>query len=537
MASILGQSVGRQLASVVYDPFVAQEQAEAGGELLAHYQATLVDGNDVYMEVKAGTYPSCSPAGSWQSGAPCGPNAWDQLTWNVSRSTWVSGSLNQVWLYASSWKPAPNGQGLSGWEPVFHPVLANGFLYVPSAGGGLAKVDKNTGSAVAEITPFASGGPPASSTFVAGPLAADPAGNVYYNVLYLRDPRSADPWVGSDVLGAWLVKVSPDDQASSVAYKTLVPDAPPAGAQCPGMFQDTSTLPWPPGPTAVAPSVTCGSQRPGLNVAPAVAPDGTIYTVSRAHFDPMVAYVVAVHPDLTPKWDATLGGRLDDGCGVLVPIGATGEEPNACRPGTRKGVDPTTNAAGSGSVSDQASSSPAVLPDGSVLYGALTFYNALRGHLFKFSSSGRFEGAFDFGWDTTPAVYAHDGTYSIVIKDNHYDVPLYCFGGAICVNLPAGPYYITQLDPGLHVEWQFASTTSHEWCVNAPFVGSDGTVYASSEDGNLYAIPQGRSGVFTTPTASLFLKVALGAAYTPVSMGPDGRIYSQNDGTLFVVGN
>jgi hypothetical protein len=28
---------------------------------------------------------------------------------------------------------------------------------------------------------------------------------------------------------------------------------------------------------------------------------------------------------------------------------------------------------------------------------------------------------FDFGWDSTPAVFSHDGTYSIVIKDNHYD--------------------------------------------------------------------------------------------------------------------
>jgi hypothetical protein len=420
---------------------------------------------------------------------------------------------------------------------MFHPVLANGFLYVPSAGGGLSKVDKNTGSSVAEISAFSSGGPPRASTYVAGPLTADSAGNIYYNVLYLSDPSSEDPWTQSDVLGAWLVKVTPGDAASTVAYSALVPDAPGATGSCPGMFQDTSTLPWPPSARAVPPSQACGSQRPGLNIAPAVGPDGTIYTVSRAHFDPMVAYLVAVHPDLTPKWDASLAGRLNDGCGVLVPIGVTGSEPNACRPGARRGVDPTTNAPGSGSVSDQASSSPTVLPDGSVVYGALTFYNALRGHLFKFSSTGSFEAAFDFGWDTTPAVYTHDGTYSIVVKDNHYNVPLYCFGGSVCQPLPQGPFYITELDPGLHVEWQFASTTGQEWCVNAPLIGSDGTVFASSEDGSLYAIPQGHSGVFTNPAGSLFLKVALGAAYTPVSMGPDGRIYSQNDGTLFVVGN
>src|SRR5258708_21682670 len=35
---VLGQSPNTKLASHVYDPFVAQEQAENGGELLAHYQ-------------------------------------------------------------------------------------------------------------------------------------------------------------------------------------------------------------------------------------------------------------------------------------------------------------------------------------------------------------------------------------------------------------------------------------------------------------------------------------------------------------------
>lgn len=47
--------------------------------------------------------------------------------------------------------------------------------------------------------------------------------------------------------------------------------------------------------------------------------------------------------------------------------------------------------------------------------------NIARGHLFKFSSSGGFLAAYDFGWHSTPAVRSHDGTFSIVIKDNHYD--------------------------------------------------------------------------------------------------------------------
>ena len=70
-----------------------------------------------------------------------------------------------------------------------------------------------------------------------------------------------------------------------------------------------------------------------------------------------------------------------------------------------------------------------------------------------------------------------------------------------------------------------------EWCVNAPAVDIRGTVYANSEDGNLYAIAQG--GVVED---KIFLQLALGAAYTPVSIGPDGRIYAQNAGHLFAVG-
>jgi hypothetical protein len=58
-----------------------------------------------------------------------------------------------------------------------------------------------------------------------------------------------------------------------------------------------------------------------------------------------------------------------------------------------------------------------------------------------------------------------------------------------------------------------------------------GNVYANSEDGNLYVIQQGGS-----PLNHIFLNQAIGAAYTPLSLGPDGRIYTENDGILFAVG-
>ena len=562
MVSLSAQSLTHQLADIVYDPFVTKEQAEQGGDLVAHFQATLIDGEDFYMESKSGTYPSCTPPGDWINGTNCGPNAWGQLMWNVTRYTWEQGKPVLIWTFGSDWKPEPNGQGLGGWEPVFHPVLANSFLYAPGAGGTLWKIDKNTGRSASHINPLSGTSVDSANTFVAGPLTADAGGNIYYNILWLSDPTTADPWTVSDVLGAWLVKVTPQDNASKVAYSTLVPGAPPGNSNtCPGRFTDTTSLPWPPDPTAVPPTRLCGSQRPGVNIAPAIAADGTVYTVSRAHFVSRAAYLVAVNSDLTPKWQASLQRRLNDGCGVIVPIAPLSDpnQPNSCRTGTTPGVDPVTNDLGSGLVVDQSSSSPTILPDGSILFGANTNYNGSRGHLFKFDANGSFLGAYDFGWDTTPAVYTHGGTYSIVIKDNHYPGGLYCAGNnPICQPLPDGPFYITQLGASLNVEWSFQSTNTDschrnsdgsitcmpntnpngfEWCVNAPVIDQNGVVYANSEDGNLYSIPQGHTGIFTAPKEHLFTNLAIGAAYTPLSVGPDGKLYVQNDGHVFVVGN
>ena len=66
--------------------------------------------------------------------------------------------------------------------------------------------------------------------------------------------------------------------------------------------------------------------------------------------------------------------------------------------------------------------------------------------------------------------------------------------------------------------------------MNAAVVDANGVVYANSEDGNLYAIGQGGGLI-----KNIFQNLAIGAAYTPASMDNSGRIYSQNDGFLFVV--
>src|SRR5947209_6410456 len=130
----IGQSPNRKLASMVYDPFVAQEQAENSGELLAHYQAPLTDGQDVFMEFISGNYVACSPPGSYTP-FPCGNDNWFNQVWSEKRLHWEGGQLVEKWSFASDWKPEPDAGGeLGGWQPVVHAALSGGNVGLRGAG-------------------------------------------------------------------------------------------------------------------------------------------------------------------------------------------------------------------------------------------------------------------------------------------------------------------------------------------------------------------------------------------------------------------
>jgi len=224
------------------------------------------------------------------------------------------------------------------------------------------------------------------------------------------------------------------------------------------------------------------------------------------------------------------------------------------------GVDPAENLPGAGRVLDDSTSSVVIAPDGSLFYGAYTRYNYAQGHLMKFSSTGAFLAAYEFGWDDTPSLYVHDGTYSIVTKDNHYgDTGSYCNTEAWCpadrtASNPAYPeqYFISRLSANLTLESRYQNTNTlsctrqpngqvtcvsdhpfgFEWCVNAPVVDANGVAYVNSEDGGLYVL-----NTDSSLRGHLFLRLAIGAAYTPLSMSSDGKIFTENFGDLFVVGN
>lgn len=543
-----GQPPRRILENIINDFNVEAEQANpnAGGSLNVHYQVPLTDGDDVFVASKDGVYSNTT---------------YSTQKWHQNKYRWDDDHLVKVWTFDTDWI-AP-GSARDFWEPVYHAALANGFLYDPGLGGTVFKIDKATGAVISRINPFDPVLDP--NTFAISPLTADGDGNIFYNVVKIA-AGSPVSFFKSNVLDSWLVKIGPHDEIAKVRYSDLLAQAEIKGEPVPAadglceLFFFPSQLPWPPQPDAQPRSRACGSQRPPMNLAPAIAPDGTIYTVTRAHFALRNNYLIAVNGDLTGRWAASLRGRLNDGCGVSIPIGNPGGAGanGGCREGAHFGVDPETNQLPAGIVLDDASSTPTIAPDGSIFFGVYTRYNYAQGHLMHFTGTGEFLGAFGFGWDSTPAIYLHDDTYSVVIKDNHYGIGTYCSDPNWCPTertsagtLGPEAYFITQLDPSLNVEWRFQNTNTQscarnpdgtvtcqtvggngfEWCVNAPAVDAHGTVYANSEDGNLYEIRQG--GRHAT---SIFLQQATGAAYTPLSIGGDGKIYSQNDGHLFVVG-
>ena len=421
---------------------------------------------------------------------------------------------------------------VGAWEPVFQHAMTQDAVYVPGAeelcGSSTAHSDRSSASIrSARLDP---------NRYVTGPLVVDADGTVFYNVIELAplNPLSNDA-------GGFLVKVSPSGQTSLRSYSSLVNGAPAPGAPCPYSFAAGGIArPWP--ATVPVPTGACGSQRPGWNSAPAIGPGGVIFVVSRAHFTGQDSWLTALNTDLSTRWSFHLSRILNDGCGVLMPYATVASDP-LCRPGAPMGVDINTGLPPTAIVSDQASSVPVALPDGAVIYGSFTSYNTARGHLIKVSPTGTLMGTFDFGWDVTPAVWIRNNTYSIIIKDNHY----------FSWTAPGqGPFNISQLSRDLQIEWSYRSTetqscvsqpdggldcvTDHpdgfEWCINAPAVAPDGTVYGNSEDGRVYSIRQGG-----TLNQNRFLLQSLEAAYTPITIDSQGRVYSLNGGVMTVVGH
>ena len=204
-------------------------------------------------------------------------------------------------------------------------------------------------------------------------------------------------------------------------------------------------------------------------------------------------------------------------------------------------------------VSDDATASPTIGPDGDVFFGVLEAaagaHNG-RGWLLHFDAgltSSLVPGA--FGWDDTASVvpvsmvpsYGGTSSYLLMTKYNNYADS----GGDGQSRLAVLDPKASQVDPisGLRVMLEvltilgptFESGTSgpvKEWCINTAAVDPlTGSVLVNSEDGFLYRWDLS-SNAFTQ---RIRLTSGIGEAYTPTAIGADGAVYAVNNAVLFSI--
>src|SRR5437764_9347174 len=103
---VAGQPLGKQLADIIYDPFIPQEVADAQGDLLVHYQAPLLDGDDIFMMAKGGTYTPCQTANDQPACfLPTEMFRLDSQVWSEKLYRWDdAGLLYEKRSFDSDWK-------------------------------------------------------------------------------------------------------------------------------------------------------------------------------------------------------------------------------------------------------------------------------------------------------------------------------------------------------------------------------------------------------------------------------------------------
>ncbi|MCW5633922.1 MAG: hypothetical protein KIT17_11355 [Rubrivivax sp.] len=216
-------------------------------------------------------------------------------------------------------------------------------------------------------------------------------------------------------------------------------------------------------------------------------------------------------------------------------------------------VDPALQSAAW--VSDNATSSPTVGPDGDVYIGVLEAAapsHSFRGWLLHFDAAlGATRTPGGFGWDSTASVvpramvpqYAGTSPYLLALKYNSY----------AGIGAGDGQHRVAIVDPHAAQADRFSSVPvmrevltvlgptadpyvpggRKEWCINTAAVDPlTSSVLMNSEDGALYRwhLPSDRL------SERLRLNNGYAQSYTPTAIGADGRVYTVNNARLFSVG-
>ncbi len=392
------------------------------------------------------------------------------------------------------------------WVPVYNPCIATGSfgtrMYYAGAGGTILHIDNPDSN---------SPGPPVREVFYTSLANYNANSTAYNNTIFINTPLTADAagniYFGFRVQGnapaplntnqSGIARIDANGNGTYVLAGTAANDA--------------------------------AISRVSHNVAPALSNDGsTVYVVVKWSTSNSYAYLLGLNSTtLATKYSVFL------------------RDPRNGNPA---------------SVSDDATASPTVAPDGDVYFGVTAANSGSRGFLLRFSgdlSVTKTPGG--FGWDYTPGVvpaamvpsYTGSSSYLLFCKYNDYPV-----GDGSGINRVAllDPN-ATQIDPhpsaaGL-VEMREVLTViaptpdtgvnpstfpfaGKEWCINAPAVNPPNkSVYFTSEDGRSY-----RWNLMTNNLdQSVVLTAGVLEPYVPTVIGPDGTVYTLNGGTFFALGS
>ena len=396
-----------------------------------------------------------------------------------------------IWSADTDYRLPPHA-----WVPSYNPALSAGNrLIAPGAGGKLLLRDNVDAAGVGFQTAVFYG----VAAYAAAPAAFDAA-------IFINTPLTVDAQ-GTVFFGFIAIGANPAGLTSGLAR---------VAADGSGRWV-----------SAAAAADDAAIDKLAMNSAPALSPDlRTVYVaVNTAATDAGVqrGYLLALDSStLAVTGKAAL---LDPGTGTPARI------------------------------SDDASASPTVGPDGEVFFGVLetTFgsHNG-RGWLLHFDATlaaTRVPGG--FGWDDTASVvpasmvasYTGPSSYLLAVKYNNY----------AGVGSGDGLNRIAVIDPnasqpdavsGLPVMREVLSIIGptfeagsagpvKEWCINTMAVDpATKSILVNSEDGVLYRW----SLATNTFTQRIRLTAGLGEAYTPTAIGADGAVYAINNATLFSVG-
>jgi hypothetical protein len=443
-------------------------QYTASGGLLTHYGSPVVTThNTVVIPVK--------------TGATSG--------YRVDARDGAAGTL--IWSLATNYAVPPHN-----WVPPYNVLLTpQGRLYAPDSGGRLqVRADGDTVSASTATHVFygaatygANAAAYDATVFINTPVTADANGNVFFGF----QVTGANP-AG---LVSGIARVAPDGTGTWVGAATAAGDA--------------------------------GIQKPAMNCAPALSPDGsTVY----------IAVNIAAGSGSTQR-------------GYLLALNSTTLATKAKVALT----DPQSNAPAR--ISDDSTATPVVAPDGRVFYGVLesTFgtHNA-RGWLLQFDANLNSAGVpGSFGWDVSPSVipasmvpsYVGTSTYLLAQKYNNYAGVGTGDGLNRLAVLDPKASQTDSITPTMQVMREImtilgstldtgSATARREWCINT--VAADParkSILANNEDGVLYRWD------LTNNTLSQSIRITngLGQAYTPTLVGADGAVYAISNALLFAI--